>query len=209
MEKILVAGANGTTGKMIVQQLHQAEVYVPVAMVRKHEQTAQFELDGIEVVLADLEQDLSFALNDVDKVIFAAGSGGQKVKAVDRDGAKRLIDAAKKHGVKKFVMLSSIGADKPEEADELQEYLKAKHQADEYLKNSGLSYTILRPGSLNNEEATHKIRGGKHIDPQGEIPRADVANVLVHCLPDDVAPNVTFEILSGDHPIKEILDTIS
>jgi uncharacterized protein YbjT (DUF2867 family) len=44
-----------------------------------------------------------------------------------------------------------MGADKPEEATQLQEYLKAKHNADEYLKSSGLNYSIVRPGTLTND----------------------------------------------------------
>jgi uncharacterized protein YbjT (DUF2867 family) len=56
-----------------------------------------------------------------------------------------------KANIKKFVMLSSMGADKPEETTQLQEFLKAKYNADEYLKVSGLNYSIVRPGSLTNE----------------------------------------------------------
>nr|MBJ7894305.1 NAD(P)H-binding protein [Serratia sp. PAMC26656] len=67
----------------------------PVAMVRSKDQMKQFQKDGIETVLGDLEKDVSHAVKDIDKVIFAAGSGGKNVIGVDQDGAKRLIDASK------------------------------------------------------------------------------------------------------------------
>ena len=133
----------------------------------------------------------------IDKVLFAAGSGGKNVVEVDQEGAKRMVDASKKNNIKKFVMLSSMGADQPEKAEQLQDYLKAKHNADEYLKSSGLNYSIVRPGSLTNGELTNKIQLDQKLDTQGEISRNDVAQTLVSTLNDDVANQVTFEILKG------------
>tara|TARA_R110002124_G_C8697964_1_gene493701 strand:+ start:38 stop:460 length:423 start_codon:yes stop_codon:yes gene_type:complete len=140
MENILVAGANGTTGKKIVDLLNKSQNFNPIAMVRKEEQQAYFKNQNIQTVLGDLEADVtSVFTNPIDRVIFAAGSAGKNVIGVDQEGAKKLIDASKKANIKKFVMLSSMGADEPEEATQLQEYLKAKHNADEYLKSSGLN----------------------------------------------------------------------
>jgi uncharacterized protein YbjT (DUF2867 family) len=208
MEKILVAGANGTTGKKIISILKDSNKYEPIAMVRKEEQISQFKNDGVETILVDLENDVSKTTNGIDKVIFAAGSGGKKVKEVDQEGAKKLMDAAKSKGVKKFVMLSSMGADNPEEADEIQEYLKAKHNADEYLKQLGIEYSIVRPGSLNNENGKGKIELDNKLNKRGEIPRRDVAETLVGALDDAVARNKTFEILEGDVYIKAALEKI-
>ncbi|WP_410004809.1 SDR family oxidoreductase [Aequorivita nionensis] len=208
MEKILVAGANGTTGKKIISILKDSNKYEPIAMVRKEVQISQFKNDGVETILADLENDVSKTTNGIDKVIFAAGSGGKKVKEVDQEGAKKLMDAAKSKGVKKFVMLSSMGADNPEEADEIQEYLKAKHNADEYLKQLGIEYSIVRPGSLNNENGKGKIELDNKLNKRGEIPRRDVAETLVGALDDAVARNKTFEILEGDVYIKAALEKI-
>ena len=79
MENILVAGANGTTGKKIVNLLNESQYFNPIAMVRKEEQVAYFKAKNIDTVLADLEQDVSVAFNNtIDKVVFAAGSGGKK-----------------------------------------------------------------------------------------------------------------------------------
>ena len=105
-------------------------------------------------------------------------------------------------------MLSSMGADKPEEADEIQEYLKAKHNADEYLKQLGIEYSIVRPGSLNNENGKGKIELDNKLNKRGEIPRRDVAETLVGALDENVAKNKTFEILQGDVYIKAALEKI-
>lgn len=209
MENVLVAGANGTTGKQIVKLLTASQYFKPVAMVRKKEDLAQFENNGIETVLADLEKDVSHAVKNIDKVIFAAGSGGKNVIGVDQEGAKRLIDSSKNANIKKFVMLSSMGADAPEKADDLQDYLKAKHNADEYLKSSGLNYAIVRPGSLNNDNATNHIKLKEKLSERGEISRADVAQTLVRVLNDDTANKVSFEILNGDTLIGKALEEFS
>ena len=210
MENILVAGANGTTGKKIVNLLNESQYFNPIAMVRKEEQIPYFKAKNIETVLADLEQDVAGAFNkSIDKVVFAAGSGGKKVVEVDQEGAKRMIDASNKYKVRKFVMLSSMGADQPEKAEQLQDYLKAKHNADEYLKSSGLNYSIVRPGSLTNGELTNKIQLETKLNKSGEISRNDVAQTLVRSLNDDVANNATFEILKGETLIGDALNTVS
>lgn len=107
--------------------------------------------------------------------------------------------------VKKFVMLSSVGADAPEEAKQPKEYLKAKHNVDEYLKSSSVPYTIVRPGALTNEKGSGKISLGKSLPKEGSISRADVAQVLSRVLHDDAPKNETFELLSGDTIIGEAI----
>ncbi|REG84625.1 SDR family oxidoreductase [Winogradskyella sediminis] len=209
MENILVAGANGTTGKQVVNLLKASQYFTPVAMVRKEEQQKQFEDDGVQTVLADLTEDLTHAVKGIDKVIFAAGSGGKNVVEVDQEGAKRLMAVSKMADVNRFVMLSSMGADQPEASEELQDYLKAKHNADEHLKNSGLKYTIVRPGSLNNNEGQGTIELKEKMNKRGEISRADVAQTLVKSLNDDAPYNTTFEILEGDTIIGEALQQIN
>lgn len=204
-QNILIAGAHGTTGKIIVDTLKNMDGYTPVAMVRKQDQKNDFEQQNVSAVLADLEEDVSHALKNIDKVIFAAGSGGKKVVAVDQEGAKRLIDAAKTSNAKKFVMLSSMGADDPSQNEDLQDYLKAKQNADNYLMKSGLSYSIVRPGALTNDNGTGTIELKQKFDKQGKITRADVAKTLVSALEDDVRPNQVFEILGGDTAINKAL----
>ena len=208
MENVLVAGANGTTGKKIVNLLKSSQYFNPIAMIRKEEQADQFISQKVDYVIADLEEDLSHAVKNIDKVVFAAGSGGKKVVEVDQEGAKRLIDVSKMGNVKKFVMLSSMGADQPEKAEDLKDYLKAKHNADEHLKSSGLNYAIVRPGALTNDNAYGKIDLQTKLTKQGEISRDDVAQTLSRSLNDDVANNVTFEIIKGETLIAEALNNV-
>ncbi|WP_299224888.1 SDR family oxidoreductase [uncultured Psychroserpens sp.] len=209
MEHILVAGANGNTGKKVVHLLKSSQYFNPIAMVRKEEQRKKFEADGVDTIVADLTRDLTTAVKSVDKVLFAAGSGGENVVEVDQEGAKRLIGVSKMVNVKKFVMLSSMGADQPEKAKDLKAYLQAKHNADEHLKESGLRYTIVRPGALNNDEGTGKIELKEKLDKEGEISRADVAQTLVKALHDDAPYNVTFEILEGNTLIGKALSELN
>jgi uncharacterized protein YbjT (DUF2867 family) len=201
-QNILIAGANGTTGRLIINLLKDSDTYRPIAMVRKQAQKEVFEKSQIAAVLADLEKDLSYAVKDVDKVIFAAGSKGKNVTGVDQEGAKKLMNAAKYTGIRKFVMLSSMGADNPSVSKELEGYLKAKQNADEYLKASGLNYTIVRPGSLTDLEGTGKIQLKEKLENFGEISRTDVAQTLVKLLEDDVRKNQVFEIITGDTVIQ-------
>ncbi|WP_121907959.1 SDR family oxidoreductase [Ulvibacter antarcticus] len=206
MEKVLVAGATGTTGGKVINLLKDSDQYTPVAMVRNEEQKKQFESRNIETVIGDLANDVSHTTKGIQKIIFAAGSGGKDVKSIDQEGAKRMIDAAKKDRIDKFVMLSSMGADKPEEANELKDYLQAKHNADQYLDISGLTFTIVRPGALNNKEGLGKIKLGHSLNEQGEIPRWDVARTLVTSLNSEVAKNQSFEILTGEQKIEEAVN---
>jgi uncharacterized protein YbjT (DUF2867 family) len=201
MKKVLVAGATGTTGTKVINLLKDAGQYTPVAMVRNESQEKQFKDQGIATIWGDITKDVSNTTKGIHKVIFAAGSGGKDVHNVDQEGAKRLIDASKRDRVEKFVMLSSMGADNP--WGELKEYLQAKQNADQYLDISGVTFSIVRPGALNNKEGLGKINLAHKMLEQGEIPRWDVARTLVKSLEEDVAKNQSFEILTGETNIEE------
>lgn len=209
MEKVLVVGANGLTGTEIIKILKNHGQYDPIAMIRDESQKSKFDEMGIETRTGDLEKDLSQVVEGVNKIIFAAGSGSKtgpdKTVAVDQEGAKKLIDEAKSHNIKKFVMLSSMGADEPESHEKLKHYLEAKHNADEHLINSGLNYTIVRPGRLVNGDHQGHIHAGEKLNEQGQITREDVAQVLVAVLDHSQVRNRTFEIVNGDKSIEEAL----
>lgn len=212
MEKVLVVGANGTTGKKIVDILDKYRNYEPVAMIRNQDQAEQFKKKDIETVMGDLEKNVSHTVTRIHKIVFAAGSGGdtskEKTTAVDQEGAKKLIDLAEIAGIRKFVMLSAMGADNPEQSEDLQHYLEAKQNADEHLRKSGMDYSIVRPGALTNDEGTGKIKLSSKLNERGKITREDVAETLVAVLHDDIATNKTFEILQGDTEIDDAVKTI-
>ncbi|MBM7586222.1 uncharacterized protein YbjT (DUF2867 family) [Bacillus pakistanensis] len=211
---VLVIGANGTTGKHIVEKLSNSSQHIVRAMIRKMEQAKDMEALGARPIVADLEQDFSYALEDVNAVIFAAGSGSktgpEKTTAVDEQGAIKAIDFAKEKGIERFVMLSSMGADLPLQGPKgLQHYLEAKQKADQHLLTSGLNFTIVRPGRLTDDRGIGKIIAAPSIeDKSGSISREDVAEVLVEVLLIESVYHQTFEILGGSIPIKEALETI-
>lgn len=213
MEKILIVGATGQTGKRVIEILNNSKSFEPVAMIRDGEQKEVFDDMDVKWVLADLEKNVDHALKGIDKVIFAAGSGGStgddKTLAVDQEGAIKMINAAKKAKVKKFIMLSSMGADDPSQYKKLESYLSAKKKADEYLVESGLSYTIVRPGTLNDDLGLAKVKLAEKLNEKGEISRDDVAFILAMSLADPLVKNKTFEALEGDKPIKSSLIELS
>lgn len=209
MEKILIVGATGNTGKRVIEILNNSQSFEPVAMIRKEDQQQVFEDMEVPSVLADLEGEISHALKGIDKVIFAAGSGSKtgddKTTAVDEEGAIKIIDAATKAKVKKFIMLSGMGADEPTKYKELEHYLKAKAEADKYLRNSGLNFTIVRPGRLTDDMGLGKVKLAKKLDGPGEISRDDVAFLLVMSLADPLVRNMAFEAVEGEEPIKSAM----
>lgn len=213
---VLVIGANGTTGRMAVKKLAENEQHIVRAMIRKSEQSKEMEDLGARPIIADLEQAFKYAFEDVNAVIFAAGSGPDtgmdKTTSVDRDGAIKAIDFAKEKGIERFIMLSSMGADDPSiagDSETFHHYLQAKHDADVHLKQSGLNYTIVRPGALTDDEPTGKIDVSEEMKHrEGEITREDVATILVESILCTNLHHKTIEMVNGDEPIKDALKSI-
>ena len=148
-------------------------------------------------------QDISFAVEGREAVIFAAGSGSNtgvdQTWAVVRDGAIKVIDACRENAVERFVMLSSVGVDNPDSMPEmLRPYLEAKAVADQYLQKSGLNYTIIRPGRLNNDIESETIIAQKSLHgKRGQISRKDVAVTIIKSLENEHTYRQTFEIIGG------------
>lgn len=204
---VLIAGSHGGVGKHITELLSESD-HTAKAMVREESQVSEMEAFGVETVVADLTEDVSHGVSGSDAIIFAAGSGGDDVEGVDRDGAIRMIDEAETQGVDRFVMLSAINADRPEESPEaLQPYLEAKLAADEHLQESDLTYTVVRPGELTDDAATGEIEAARRVE-RGQVTRADVAHTLVAALDIENTHGKTFEMIEGDEPIENALENL-
>lgn len=192
---ILVAGATGQTGLRLIKML-KAQGHSPIALVRESSDTGPLP-SGVELRQGDLTNLQDGVCDGCDVVIFAAGSGSstgpEMTDKVDRDGARRLVDLAARAGVRRFVMLSSVGADDPDVDSKLEHYLRAKHEADEHLMASGLEYAILRPVSLTDDEGTRSMRFGDDVDVTGKAARGDVAAVLATAVDD---PEWTGKVLT-------------
>ena len=139
-------------------------------------------------------------------VVFAAGagpgSGPERKRTVDLGAAVKLIGAAERAGIRRYLMVSSIGAHDPSSGGEsMRPYLEAKAEADEALVASGLDYTIVRPGSLTDDPGTGLVDLSTDLGRRAPIPRDDVAAVLAACLETPETIGVTFEAFTGDQEI--------
>lgn len=185
--KILVAGATGGTGIRLMNKL-VSNGHTPIALVRESSDTSNLP-EQSEQRMGDLADLQDGVCDGCEAVVFAAGSGGDTsadmTDKIDRDGAISLIDHATKAGVSRFVMLSSVGAEDPDPSTEMGHYLKAKHDADEYLKGSGLTYAIVRPVALTDDDGTGDMLFGEDVDPKAKAARGDVARVLADAVTSD------------------------
>ena len=210
--RVLVAGANGQVGQHVVRLLARAGHEVR-GLIRSEDQAPTIRDLGGEPIVADLEAEVSHTVAGCDAVIFSAGggpgSGAEKKETIDRQGAVKLIEAAREHGANRYLLVSSMGAADPGSGPEkMQPYLHAHAQADQSLNDSGLAYTIVRPGSLTDDPGTGTVEAAPSIGKRGEIPREDVAQTLVATLTAENTHGKTFELLTGDIPIKEAVASL-
>ncbi len=210
--RVVIAGGHGQIAQLLEKQLAQAG-HQPVGIIRDPDQAADLEANGAESVVLDLEDattdDLARALEGADAVVFAAGGGGDgnvaRKESIDKGAAIMLADAAQQAGVMRYLMVSSMGtgdAD-PDSDDVFQVYLRAKLAADDHLAATDLAWTIVRPGRLTDDPGTGLVQVGRL--GRGEVPRADVAAVLVQALDLTKTVGKSFDLLGGDDEIEEAL----
>ncbi|MEV7974032.1 SDR family oxidoreductase [Cellulomonas sp. NPDC089187] len=209
--RIAIAGGHGQIARRLSRLLADRGDS-PVALVRNPDHVPDVEADGATAVVIDLEQSdaatLAEYLDGVDAVVFAAGagpgSGADRKDTVDRAAAGLLADAAEQAGVRRYLLVSSVGAgaEPPEGTDEVfAAYLRAKTAAEEDLRGrSTLDWTILRPGALTDDTGTGHVRLGPDI-PRGQVTRDDVAAVLVALADEPRTAGLTVELSEGPTPI--------
>ncbi|WP_138497578.1 NAD(P)H-binding protein [Nostoc sp. PA-18-2419] len=201
--KAFVAGATGETGRRIVQELVARNIPVR-ALVRDIEKAKGIVSPEAELVVGDVLQPetLVAALGDSTVVLVATGAkpsfdptGPYKV---DFEGTKNLVDAAKAKGIGQFVFVSSLCTSQLFHPLNLFWLILVwKKQAEEYIQKSGLTYTIVRPGGLKNEDNSDLIvMQGADTLFDGSIPRQKVAQVSVEALLEPAARNKVVEIVA-------------
>ncbi len=210
--RVVIAGGHGQIA-LILERMLTENGDQGVGLIRKPDQAADLESAGAEAVVIDLEQtdvaSLAGVLEGADAVVFAAGSGpgsgAERKDTVDRAGAVLLADAAEQAGVRRYVMVSSMGADQadPDSDEVFQVYLRAKKAADDDLRSRDLDWTVVRPGALTDDEGTGRVQAGS--TGRGEIPRADVAATLLGVLHTPATVGRTFEVIGGDHSVEDAL----
>ncbi len=146
-------------------------------------------------------------LQGADVAVFAAGAGpgsgiGRK-DTVDRGAAVLFADAAERARVRRFLMVSSMGADAHHGGDEVFDaYLRAKGEADDHVRTRlGLEWTVLRPGSLIDDAGTGLVRLEAQTG-RGAVPRDDVAAVLAELIETPATAGLTLELVSGSTPVQ-------
>jgi len=207
MNRTLIIGASGQIGKKLTSSMLN-DGHEVVALVRDKEKLSDMTESNLFIVEADLNEDFQKAFENCTQVVFVAGSGGEtgadKTMLIDLWAACRAADYAVKHHVSHFVMVSSIGADDPSQGPEnMQPYLVAKHMADEHLMRSDLHYSIIRPGTLTDDEPTGRYTKQRPKDSdQAKITRADVATALQYCLANPPSDNTIMELFNGDESVE-------
>ncbi|MFK3961493.1 SDR family oxidoreductase [Guptibacillus hwajinpoensis] len=215
--KVLIVGANGQVGKHLVSFIQDHKDLEAKVMIRKEEQASYFKELGAETAVVDLEEDINAiakAAEGVDAVVFTAGSGpntgADKTVLVDLDGAVKTIEATKQAGVKRFIMISSF--DTSREAiqsapSSFSPYVVAKHYADKWLRATDLDYTIIHPGLLTNDNGIGKVNAAYEVE-RNEIPREDVASVIVATLENDATIGKEFQVVTGTNSIKDEIGSL-
>lgn len=211
MAHIIVIGGHGKVALHLARILTGRGDQVS-SVFRNPDHADEVAATGASPVTADIEHLDTGALADLlaghDAVVFTAGAGGgdpARTYAVDRDAAIRVIDAAGRAGVKRFVMVSYFGSGpghgvSPENS--FFPYAEAKAAADAHLRASELDWTVLGPGRLTLDRGTGHIAVGK---AKGEVSREDVAAVVAATLADDATIRRTIDFNNGDVPIADAL----
>jgi len=207
--KTLIVGANGKVGTILSGKMWAAHGFSPVALIRDPRQQTKFTALGVPSVVGDLEAGIADFLPGMDAVVFTAGSGGhtgpEKTIDIDQNAAVRLIQDCKNNGVRKFIMISAIGADPVSESPRIQHYLRAKGVADGALRASGLDYVILAPGTLLEQPGTGRIEAAEKLGHHGYLPREDLADCIIETLRNYNCYGKTIEIVSGGKKIRDAI----
>jgi uncharacterized protein YbjT (DUF2867 family) len=215
-QTILVAGASGRTGRYVVQHLQEDGLRFR-AMTRNRAEAVKRlsaadpavdwnRVDWIECDVRDRQQ-VAAAMRGVEFVISVIGANtvgdDNSAEFVDYGGVRNLVDAAVREKVQQFVLLTAIGVTDP--AHPFNKATKGalgwRFKGEEYLRASGLAYTIVRPGGLVNEPAGQKglrLEQGDNWRPllRSTLSRDDLALVLIESLRQPGARNVTFELVN-------------
>ncbi|WP_369248545.1 SDR family oxidoreductase [Streptomyces sp. R41] len=215
--RIVIAGGHGQIA-LRLERLLTARGDEVAGIIRRAEQGDDLRVAGAEPVLCDLEsasvEEVAAHLQGADAAVFAAGagpgSGVARKETVDKGAAILFANAAERAGVRRHVVVSSMGADPAHRGDDVFDaYLRAKGEADEYVRGrTGLDWTILRPGSLIDDAGTGLVRLEASTG-RGAIPRDDVAAILAELVDTPATAGLTLEAISGSTPISVAVKAVA
>ncbi|WP_084079517.1 SDR family oxidoreductase [Demequina sp. NBRC 110057] len=213
-QRIAIVGGHGKVALQLIPILVGRGREV-VALARSESQLLELARMGAAPRRLDIEsateEEFAQAFQGCDAVVFAAGGGPdgniERKRTVDLEGSTKSIAGAKAAGISRFVQVSAIGVDNPlpEDTEPVwKAYVEAKRDADAALRESGLDWTIIRPGGLTDDPPTGVVHVAEQVD-RAQVPRADVAHVLADCLDQDVSIGHQWELISGETPIVRAL----
>ncbi|MEV1064392.1 SDR family oxidoreductase [Streptomyces sp. NPDC050263] len=215
--RIVIAGGHGQIA-LRLERLLAARGYEVAGIIRKAEQSDDLRAAGAEPVVLDLEsasvEEVAERLRGADAAVFAAGagpgSGVTRKDTVDKGAAVLFADAAVRAGVRRFVVVSSMGANPDHRGDEVFDvYLRAKGEADAYVQGlESLDWTILRPGALTDDAGTGLVRLEARTG-RGPVPRDDVAAVLAELLDTPATSGLTLELIGGSAPVSVAVKAVA
>lgn len=215
--RIVIAGGHGQIA-LRLERLLAARGDEVAGMIRRAEQGDDLREAGAEPIVLDLEsasvEEVAEQLRGADAAVFAAGagagSGTARKDSVDKAAAILFADAAVRAGVRRYVVVSSMGADPAHEGDDVFDvYLRAKGEADRYIQGlDALDWTILRPGMLTDDAGTGLVRLEAHTG-RAAIPRDDVAAVLAELVDSAATAGLTLELVSGTTPVSVAVKSVA
>jgi uncharacterized protein YbjT (DUF2867 family) len=217
--RVVIAGGHGQIA-LLLERLLSGRGDSPVGLVRNPAHADDVAAAGADAVVCDLESatadELAGHLKDADAVVFAAGagpnSGTARKDTVDRAAAVLLAEAAVLAGIRRYLLVSSMGVGRPLAAgsDETwSAYIAAKTAAEDAVRGYDLDWTVLRPGGLTNDAPTGRIRLETPSTMRGTVTRADVAAVLVALLDAPATAGLTLELIAGDVDIPAAVAAVS
>ncbi|MCM2393085.1 NAD(P)H-binding protein [Streptomyces albipurpureus] len=207
--RIVIAGGHGQIA-LRLERLLSAGGHEVAGIIRNPDQSQDLRDAGAEPVVLDLESasvaEVTEALRGADAAVFAAGAGpGSSIDrkdTVDRAAAVLFADAAQSAGVRRYLVISAMGADSAHQGDEVFDaYLRAKGAADDDVRaRPQLVWTIVRPGHLTSDAGTGLVHL-KASTGRGTVPRDDVAAVLAELIETPATAGLTLELITGSVPV--------
>lgn len=192
---LLLFGASRGTGLELARLARHAGWTVH-AMTRS--QSAELEEIGVRQISGTADDAARVAevcqqCRDAGAVISSLGGGTS-----DGDGTIHVIDAVRAAGIRRFILVSSLGAGESRAhasqrlLDAIGPVLEEKTRAENHLKASGLEFTIVRPGQLLDGPTTGRATLREDPSLHGGIPRAELAALLLGCLDEPASIGRTF-----------------
>ncbi|MET1179301.1 NAD(P)H-binding protein [Peribacillus simplex] len=204
--RVLVIGTEDMTGEHVVKQLADRH-HNPVALVGAENKVEEMVKLGASAVVSLERREFSSAFSDCEAVIYLSSAsprtGEGKPILVDHQSVIDSVEAAKKHGVKRFVLMSAMRANEMGDASAI------RFNSEELLRQEKFTYTIIRTSMPVDKPGIGKVEAGLSIEhDKDEIPKEDIASVLVEALDTKEVLNKTINVTSGEILIHEALQRL-